>query len=264
MSSTLKCLCVGDVIGDKGVDTVCRYLNKNRDSYDFIIVNIENSNQKGGKGFSKYAYDALSACGVDVFTGGNHSFDNKFTYDLYQNKNLLRPCNFPSTNPGKGHYSFLVAGVRVVVINVQLRVFMRELLSCPFRSLESLLSLYQSDSPIFIIDLHGEATAEKLTFGAFFDGKVSAIFGTHTHVQTADARIMPQGTGYITDVGMVGSHHSSLGIKFEKTIFNFVNQMPILFEIEESSPFVFSAISYTISKETKKCISFERIYDLID
>lgn len=262
MSLSIKCLCVGDVVGDKGVDTVCCYLKNNKDMYDFLIVNIENSNQKGGKGFSKYAYEKLTECGVNVFTGGNHSFDNKFTYDLYQNKNLIRPCNFPSTNPGKGHFSFFVGDVKVVVINVQLRVFMRELLVCPFRSVESILALYQSENPIFIIDLHGEATAEKLSFAAYFDGKVSAIFGTHTHVQTADARIMPQGTGYITDVGMVGSHHSSLGIKFEKTIFNFLNQMPILFEIEESSPYVFSAISFNFSVETKKCLAFDRIYQI--
>ncbi len=257
----MKILCVGDIVGDKGVNRAVEFITQ-YDKVDFIIVNIENSNQKGGKGFSEYAYENLTSIGVDVFTGGNHSFDNKYTYHLYSNKNLLRPCNFPSDAHGKGHVLIKndLLEAPIVVINVQLRVFMRELLGCPFRAVESIISLYKGMGAIIIIDLHGEATAEKLTFAAYFDGKVSAIFGTHTHVQTADERILPLGTGYITDVGMVGALHSSLGVKFEKTIFNFLHQMPVMFELEENGEYVFSAIEFEINEQTKKCINLKRIY----
>ena len=261
----MKILCIGDIVGDKGVDRAVACLSQYK-KLDFIIANIENSNQKGGRGLSEYAYNKLTVAGVRVFTGGNHSFDNKYTYHLYDNKNLLRPCNFPSEALGKGHIIVSLAedlAINIVVINVQLRVFMRELLGCPFRAVESIIALYKNKNPIIIIDLHGEATAEKLTFASYFDGKVSAIFGTHTHVQTADERIFPLGTGYITDVGMVGALNSSLGIKFEKTIFNFINQMPILFELEEQGVYVFSAIEFDIDEDTRKCISLKRIYNVL-
>lgn len=256
----LKILCIGDIVGEKGVKTVLN--NIHLYDNDFIIANIENSNQKGGRGVSDFAYSSLKAIGVNVFTGGNHSFDNKYTYYLYENKDLLRPCNFPSTALGKGHCMYPMEDVSIVVINVQLRIFMREQLGCPFRAVESIISLYKEKNPIFIIDLHGEATAEKISFAAYFDGKVSAIFGTHTHIQTADARIMPLGTGYITDVGMVGAHHSSLGIKFERTIYNFINQMPVLFELEEEGQAIFSGIVFTINIEDRRCLNYKRIYDL--
>lgn len=260
----MKVLCIGDIVGDKGVDKAIAFIN-NYNQSDFIIANIENSNNKGGRGFSEYAYNNLTLAGVKVFTGGNHSFDNKYTYHLYSNKNLLRPCNFPSEALGKGHVQLKLYENKpaIVVINVQLRVFMRELLGCPFRAVDSLLALYKNTDSIVIIDLHGEATAEKLSFASYFDGKVSAIFGTHTHVQTADERIMPQGTGYITDVGMVGALHSSIGIKFEKTVYNFINQMPILFELEEQGDYVFSAIEFDIDDRTKKCIQIKRLYNIV-
>jgi metallophosphoesterase (TIGR00282 family) len=260
-------LCIGDIFGPRGVYAAISYLTSStfsRASFDFIIANIENASPRCGLGPTVDAFNRLTSAGVSVFTGGNHSFDNKYAYSLYENKNVLRPCNFPSTAPGRGFYEFFLGSFKIVVINVQLRVFMRELLSCPFRSVESILKLYSTEKNcLFVVDLHGETTAEKLCFGAFFDGNVSAIYGTHTHVQTADARIMPKGTGYITDVGMVGAHHSSLGISFDKAIHRMINQTPIPFEVEEKGDFVFSAIDFSVCKETKKCIDFNRIYELI-
>ncbi len=255
----MKILCVGDVVGDRGV----RFAASKIPFYSFcdcIVVNIENSSSKG-KGISDYAIKLLSQAGAHVFTGGNHSFSNKFSYSLYDNKHVLRPCNFPYENPGKGHFLFHIPGLdlSVLVINVQLRVFMREQLSCPFRATESILSLYRDQRVISVIDVHGEATSEKIVFGNYFDGKVSAIFGTHTHIQTADSRIFPQGTGYITDVGMVGSYHSSLGVKFKPVEQNLLLQMPFLFELEEEGPQVFSAILFDIDPVTKKCQSVERV-----
>lgn len=260
----IKVFCIGDIFGDKGVRVALLALQKYRNSFDFVVANIENANQKGGRGISEYAYRTLKDAGVSVFTGGNHSFHNKYANFLYENNDLLRPCNYPSGAPGKGHGLWQIFGTSIVAINVQLRVFMREMLLCPFRSVESLFSLYQTYDSIFIIDVHGEATAEKLSFGAFCDGRVSAIFGTHTHVQTSDERIFPNGTGYITDVGMVGSFYSSLGIKFERTLYNFVSQLPVSFDIEESNPYCFGGIIFHIDVSTKKCIFIERIADFFE
>lgn len=256
----MKILCIGDIVGSKGVDFAVEQIKK-LDKYDCIIANIENSGNKG-RGISEYAFKKLSDAGVSVFTGGNHSFDNKLTYFLYDNHQVLRPCNFASENPGKGYFlvSFSSKKTKLLVINVQLRTFMREQLACPFRSVDSILNLHKQDDIIVLIDVHGEATAEKLTFFSYFDGKASAMFGTHTHVQTADERIFPKGSGCITDVGMVGALNSSLGIKFQQTIHNFLFQMPTLFELEETGNFVFSAIEFTIDEKTKKCLDLKRIY----
>lgn len=256
----MKILCVGDVVGERGV----RFAASKIPLYsfcDFIIVNIENSSSKG-KGISEYAIKSLTQAGARVFTGGNHSFSNKLSYSLYENKNVLRPCNFPFENPGKGHYMEHISllDLSIVVINVQLRTFMREFLSCPFRATESILSLYKGqNNVVFVVDVHGEATSEKIVFANFFDGKVSAVFGTHTHIQTADNRIFPHGTGYITDVGMVGSFHSSLGVKFKAIEQNLLYQMPSAFELEEEGPSVFSGIIYDIDPISKKCRATERV-----
>lgn len=261
---SIRVLCIGDVFGDKGVRVALHSLLKYKNDYDFVVANIENASQKSGSGISEYAYRALKEAGVSVFTGGNHSFQNRNANFLYEFKDLLRPCNFPAGVIGHGHGMWYIEDQAIVVINVQLRVFMRQLLSCPFRAVESLLALYKSYNPIFIVDVHGEATSEKLSLGSFLDGKVSAIFGTHTHVQTSDERVFKKGTGYITDVGMVGSFHSSLGIKFEKTICNFMTQMPVLFEIEEENPYVFSAIIFEIDIESTRCLQVKRILDFVD
>lgn len=255
----MKILCIGDIVGERGVLFAQKQIPL-FSSCDFIIANIENSSPKG-KGISEFAFTSLSAAGVSVFTGGNHSFSNKFSFHLYENKNMLRPCNFPFENPGRGHFKITTPnGLSVVVINVQLRTFMRELLSCPFRATESILSLYKGEDAFIIVDVHGEATAEKIVFSHYFDGKVSGIFGTHTHIQTADNRIFPKGTGYITDVGMVGSYHSSLGVKFKNIEHNLLFQMSSPHELEDEGPSVFSAILFTLDDHSKKCLSTERIF----
>jgi metallophosphoesterase (TIGR00282 family) len=259
----IKVLCIGDVFGDKGVRVVVNALSEYAKQVDCVVVNIENASQKSGRGISEYAYNTLKDCGVSMFTGGNHSFHNKYANHLYDYNDILRPCNYPAGALGKGHGLFYIGEIPIVVINVQLRVFMRELLSCPFRQVESVIALYKHYNPIFIIDVHGEATAEKISFAAYFDGKVSGIFGTHTHIQTSDERIFKGGTGYITDVGMVGSFYSSLGVKFERTIYNFIHQMPVSFDIEESNPYIFNACIFEIDQETKKCVKINRIADLI-
>ena len=178
-------------------------------------------------------------------------------------KNILRPCNFPDENFGVGYFFDTSMPNPVLTINVQLRVYMREHLACPFRSVEKIIEKYRDKNPIVIIDLHGEATAEKLSFAAHFDGRVSAIFGTHTHVQTADSRIMPSGTGYITDVGMVGALHSSIGLKFKNTIDALYYQVPTLHEVEEDGDFVWSAVLFSVNNRTLLCNSVESFYYIV-
>jgi metallophosphoesterase (TIGR00282 family) len=262
----MKVLCLGDLVGVVGVETARRLIEKIKkdEKVNLIIANIENSAPLG-KGISANAVETLKKAGVMVFTGGNHSFAKRETFEIYQkNKEVLRPCNFPSGTPGGGFCVMNLEGCKekVLVISVQLRVFMRETLGCPFKAVESILGLHES--AITIIDMHGEATAEKISFGSYFDGRVSAIFGTHTHVQTADQRILPLGTGYITDVGMSGALNSSIGMKLGGTISNFITQLPTKFEVEESVPHVCSGILFTIDEETKKTIKIKRIYEIFN
>ncbi len=149
----MKILCIGDIVGDKGVDKAVQFIEESKSQFDFIIANIENSNQKSSRGFSEYAFNRLTVAGVSVFTGGNHSFDNKYTYHLYHNKNLLRPCNFPEGTMGQGSCMTQIndgSECSILVINVQLRVFMREMLDCPFRAVDKILSQYKNTSPIVL------------------------------------------------------------------------------------------------------------------
>ena len=262
----MRVLCCGDVVGHKGSRVLAYRLERLKQKYspDLIIVNGENSGQNG-KGPSKESLKILFGAGAHVITGGNHSFGNREMIDIYQNsKNILRPCNFPVENPGAGSVILAVpldndVQVFVGVINVQLRVFMRENLSCPFKAVESLINAMKQKVSVIIVDVHGEATAEKVSFAYHFDGKVSLIFGTHTHIQTSDDRILPQGTGYITDIGATCALHSSLGIKYSATIQNFLTQMPVKFEVEESDPFTTGALYAEIDENTGKTTTIEKI-----
>jgi len=262
----MKVLCLGDVVGCTGVKNACKLIEdlRSKEKPDVIIVNIENS-APFGKGIATSAVDALKSAGAMVFTGGNHSFSRRESYEIYQkNKDILRPCNYPNGAPGSGHIAMNIVNSKkkVIIISVQLRVFMKENLGCPFKAVESILGLYKD--AITIVDVHGEATAEKASFAYFFDGKVTAIFGTHTHIQTADERILPKGTGYITDVGMTGALNSSIGMKLSGTISNFVTQLPVKFEVEDSKPFVSNAIIFSIDEDSKKTTAVKRIYEIFN
>jgi metallophosphoesterase (TIGR00282 family) len=262
----IRILCFGDVTGDCGSKKLLYSLNSFKEELkpDFIIVNGENSNQnsKGpGVNFVNAAFDA----GVDVITGGNHSFDNKFAGGLYtQYKHLLRPLNFPTGTPGAGCCIVEKDNLKIGVVNLQLRTFMREMLACPFRTADSIIDIMKKQTDIIVFDIHGEATAEKVAFGAYIDGRASIIFGTHTHVQTADARILPKGTAYITDIGMCGVLHSSLGIKFENIINRFLTQLPTKFDPETEGNVILSGIVVDIDEKTGKAIKIERIYKEVE
>jgi 2',3'-cyclic-nucleotide 2'-phosphodiesterase len=254
----MKILCMGDVFGSKGVRYAAKHIREVclKEKIDLVIANIENSDING-KGPSVGAIETLGDAGANVFTGGNHSFANRSFYAKYSvYSNCIRPLNFPSGAPGRGYYVVEINEELVVaVLNVQLRVFMLELVDCPIRTTESVMSLiksiYKGKKICFVIDLHGEATAEKAIFANYFDGKVSVIFGTHTHIQTADERVLPRGTGYITDVGMTGALNSSLGASFDSLTYRMLYQMPRKMIVEEAGPYVSCGVIFELDSLLK-------------
>ncbi|QQR54215.1 TIGR00282 family metallophosphoesterase [bacterium] len=254
--------CFGDIVGITGRTMFQKHsaLLQKKYQLDGIIVNGENCSSTG-RGITTKNVQFLQKNGASIITSGNHIFQNKDIYAyLDQKKDLLRPANFPSAAPGTGAAFFNTAhGVTVGVINVQGRVFMRELLSCPFKAVESLIPFVKQKTDIIFIDIHAETTAEKMGLAHYVTGKVSAVFGTHTHVQTADHRILPGGTAFITDLGMIGSLNGMLGMKKDSVVNQFVTQMPSKFEVDTTVPAVLSGVVVTVDIKTGKAIGIESV-----
>lgn len=249
----MNILCIGDIVGKPGRDFINNRLHKLKNEYkvDFVVANGENCAH--GVGITKNTYDELVYAGVDVITLGNHTWAKKEVIEFIEDKvNLIRPANFPSNNPGRGYTIIEKDGIRIAVINLVGRVYM-ESYDCPFRKVDEILAKIENQADIIIVDFHAEATSEKLAMGWYLDGKVTAVFGTHTHVQTADERLLPQGTGYITDVGMTGPYNSILGVDKDIIIKKFITLMPGKFEVAEDKA-VFEAILLEIDKNTTKSI----------
>ncbi|MBQ5901251.1 MAG: TIGR00282 family metallophosphoesterase, partial [Clostridia bacterium] len=230
----MNILCIGDVCGNIGCEHLRRVLPaiKRENQVDFIIVNGENS--ADGNGILPHSAALLFDAGVDVITGGNHTFRRREIFDtLEENPRLLRPSNMPKTAFGKGYGIYDYGRFSVGVINLLGTTYM-ESMDCPFREADRILDIMQTEGvKIIIVDFHAEATSEKRALGFYLDGKVSALFGTHTHVQTADEQILPRGTGYITDVGMTGPVQSVLGVKPEIVISKFMDRMPVRFALSD-------------------------------
>lgn len=256
-----RILFIGDVVGATGramFQKHCAQLKKEH-AVDAIIVNGENS-AGPGRGITTRIVNFFKHNGADIITSGNHIWHMKEIYPFLEKKqDLLRPANFPNGTPGTGVLTFECGGSTIGVINVQGRVFMRELVSCPFRAVESILTYLSTKTNIIIVDFHAEASSEKMGLAHFLDGKVSAVFGTHTHVQTADERILPGGTAFITDAGMVGSLNGMLGMKKEPIIHNFLTQMPVKFSVDDSMPLVLCGVIVDIDTSTGKAIRIQRI-----
>ena len=259
----MKILAIGDVVGKCGCSFLRNKLKnfKQDHNIDFVIANGENSAE--GNGILPNSASYLFGGGVDVITGGNHTFRRREIFSfLSENsyekdgKYVIRPYNFPSSNtPGKGFCKVMVDGIKIAVINI-LGVSYLECLNLPLDSLDDALSKCD-DCAIKIVDFHAEATAEKRAFGFYADGKVSAIFGTHTHVQTSDEEILPCGTGYITDVGMTGAVNSVLGVKKELSIKRMKDRMPVRFE-NASGDCKMECIIFDIDEKSGKTESVER------
>lgn len=253
----MKVLIIGDIVGRPGRNSLKTYLEKYRDKYDFIIVNGENS--AAGFGITEKIAEEFLSWGVDVISGGNHSWDKKEIYE-YMDKTdrLLRPYNFPENVAGKGYCIHKdKKGNKIAVISLQGRVFMTPI-DCPFKTLENLVKEISKETKNIIVDFHAEATSEKIALARFISGKVSLIYGTHTHVQTADERIFEDGTAYISDVGMTGSQNGVIGTVADAVINKFLTSLPQKFEIAEGNEYV-NGIEIEIDELSGKSLNISRI-----
>lgn len=259
----MNVLMVGDIVGRTGRRVVKEVIRNYRKKYrvDFVIANGENA--AGGNGITREIADELFEAGIDFITMGNHTWDKKEILQFIEHEPyLIRPANYPPDTPGKGSAVIKLANqLKIGVINLSGRVFMTPL-DCPFRTAEALVKTIAKETSNIIIDFHGEATSEKIAFAWYMDGKVSAVIGTHTHVQTADERILPQGTGYITDVGMTGPQNSVLGVQTDLVIQKFLTQMPVRFEVAEGTAQL-NGLFLRIDEKTGKTILVERINQII-
>jgi metallophosphoesterase (TIGR00282 family) len=228
----LTVLFLGDIVGEPGRSAVVTRLPELKEKYalDFIIVNGENA--AGGRGITpKITIDLLRA-GVSVITTGDHIWDQKdIIAFLDLEPRLLRPLNYPPGAPGSGAIVLETAKGKVGVMNVQMRTFMQPILENPFRAIEEVVSKLREETTTLIVDVHGETTSEKIAMGRFLDGKVSAVLGTHTHVQTADEQIFPGGTAFICDAGMCGPVHSILGRSIDPIVHRFISNLPASFPV---------------------------------
>ncbi|MBY0360230.1 MAG: TIGR00282 family metallophosphoesterase [Candidatus Obscuribacterales bacterium] len=256
MSSSVKILFFGDIIGKPGRRGLCSFLKTQTTKADLIIANVENAAH--GFGVQEQHLSELEAAGIQVFTGGNHTFDRKEIFDFIDSKeNLLRPANYPEGTPGKGYAIFEAAGVKIAVLNLHGRVFMEPLLS-PFTVADKILAEIESQTRIIFVDMHAEATAEKMALGWYLDGRVSAVVGTHTHVQTADERILPKGTAYLTDTGACGPVNSVIGMSLEGVFRRLIQQLPSRLEVADG-PAAVNAVLVEIDCTSGKALAIERI-----
>jgi len=257
MPDKISFLFLGDIIGRPGRKVLKKYLGSLIQKYSPSLVIANGENAAGGVGITeKVAQELLTQ--IDVLTSGNHIWDKKEALDyLKREPRLLRPANYPPKNPGRGVYIFEDgSGRKVGVLNLQGRVFM-EPIDCPFRIADEELEKLRALTPVVIVDFHAEATSEKQAMGWYLDGRVSAVVGTHTHVPTADERILPQGTAFITDVGMVGGYNSVIGIRKDQALKRFLTARPQRFEPGKEGVF-FSAIFVEVDYNTGKALSIQR------
>lgn len=255
----MKVLFIGDIIGRPGRQLVRDVLPRLIDQHmiDFVVANGENA--AAGFGLTPEVVAELFDLGIDVLTTGNHVWDKRDgLVCLEQEPALLRPANYPVDVPGQGVGVFQTpAGLSVAVVNLEGRVFMGNL-DCPFRKADAILKELGPQQRIVFVDFHAEATSEKGALAAYLDGRVSAVVGTHTHVQTADERVLPGGTAFISDVGMSGARDSVIGIRKELSIQRFLTQMPVRYEIAKKDP-VLCGVVVSIDESTGKATGIERV-----
>jgi metallophosphoesterase (TIGR00282 family) len=257
--SVVNCLFIADILGRPGRQMVSDMLPSLRQKHeiDLCVANCENAS--GGKGVTVKVANELLTYGVDVLTSGNHVWTHQEILPyLESHPYILRPANYPPGARGSGFGVFLAGhGCRIGVLNLQGRVFMQEL-DCPFRVAQEAIQVLRRETHIILVDFHAEATSEKMAMGWYLDGKVSAVLGTHTHVQTADERILPGGTAYITDVGMTGPHDSVIGIDTDIVLTRFLTQMPAKFEPATANVKLCGVI-VSIDSESGRAVRIQRL-----
>lgn len=253
----MNILFIGDVVGRPGRNHLSKNLQRiiKDNEIDFTIVNGENS--AGGVGITRSTYEELLGMGVDMITLGNHSWAKKEIFDFIEESDrLVRPANYPKGTPGRGLRISEKDGKRIAVINLCGRVYM-DCIECPFRTADEVLENIKDQADIIIVDFHAEATSEKLAMGWYLDGRVKAVLGTHTHVQTSDERVLPGGTAYITDVGMTGPRDSILGVEKETVIRKFISGMPARFEVA-SGETILGAVRVVLD-DSNNVVSINRV-----
>ncbi len=259
MSKTIKILFIGDIVGQPGYRMTKLVLPGiiEKENVDFVIANGENISD--GMGILKRDSDELLGLPIDVLTGGNHTLDKIQSHKfINESQNILRPLNYPKGVYGSGYGIYTTKNnAKIAVINLIGRVYMKPL-ECPFRAFDRVYEKIKGETNIIFVDFHAEATSEKIAFGWYADGKVSAVVGTHTHVQTADSRILPNGTAYITDVGMTGPYDSVIGMKKESSIKRYLYGTPFKHEVAEDDV-KFAGALIEIDAETGKSKKIERI-----
>ena len=236
----MKVLFIGDVVGGPGRRGLAAAMPELRERFapEMVIVNGENS--AGGMGITEKTANALFAAGADVITSGNHVYRHREVYSfLNRSERLIRPANYPYANPGRGYTVVEIGGQRCGVVNLSGAIGLRVARS-PFHEADNILEKIEAD--FVIVDFHAEVTSEKVAMGWHLDGRVAGVLGTHTHVPTADARVLPQGTAFISDVGMTGSRTSVLGVKPELILESLITQMPVKFETAEEDVWVMGAV----------------------
>jgi metallophosphoesterase (TIGR00282 family) len=255
----VKILFVGDIVGKPGRQALSRELHRlvDRHTIDIVIANGENA--AGGFGLTGEVAKELFGHGIHLLTGGNHIWDKKEQVAfILSDPRIIRPANYPDGAPGVGSALLTTpGGVKVAVLNLEGRVFMKSL-ECPFLVADREIKQLKQETPIIFVDFHAEATSEKSALGWYLDGRVSALVGTHTHVQTADERILPQGTAFLTDAGMTGSFDSVIGMGKEETIHRFLTQLPAKFEVGKKD-IRLNAVVIGVDEVSGKALSIERI-----
>jgi hypothetical protein len=261
--SNIKILFLGDIFAKIGREAVTKMMPKLKKEYepDLVIANAENLSH--AKGVTEKTIKEMQDAGIDYFTSGNHVWDKNDAYIIMNKKNcpLIRPANYPEGTPGKGEMLVNIGTKSILLINLMGRVFIREDFNDPFSIADKILDKYKNqDIAATIVDFHAEATSEKRAFGFHLDGRVSAVLGTHTHVQTADEQILENGTAYITDVGMVGARDSVIGLDKKIIIKNYLTQINEPGEIPESGMAIINGVYLEINPKTHLATKIERVW----
>ncbi len=255
----MKILAVGDLIGNSGIQELKKQIKqiKENEQIDFTIVNGENAAE--GMGITTKNFNDILSLNIDVITMGNHTWGKKDIFQFIDHPKLIRPANYPKGVVGKGIGIYECQGKKIAVINLIGRVDINVLSENPFIKVKEMVEEIKNKVDMIFVDFHAEATAEKIAMGYFLDGKVTAVFGTHTHVQTADEKILPEGTGYITDIGMTGPKNSVIGMDISASLKRFETTLPERYKIA-SGECIFNGVIFEIDDAKNKVKSIKRIY----
>ena len=254
----MKILAVGDIIGETGIKELKNklYQTRQKEEIDFVIVNGENAAE--GMGITEKNFNDIISQNVDVVTMGNHTWGKKDIFKFIDHPKLIRPANYPKGVVGKGYGIYECKHKKIAVINLIGRVYMNVLSESPFLVVKDIIKKIKNKVDIIIVDFHAEATGEKITMGYYLDGMITALFGTHTHVQTADEKILPKGTAYISDIGMTGTKNSALGMDVSVALKRFETSLPERYKVA-SGEGMLNGVIYDIDDNTNKVKTITRI-----